>query len=446
MAFSLQTRKLTYRLDSNNTPADERNPLSCTGLRLVLDPSRNVNLCGLQSQEFFQAFSYSRSEIGSSVKEAAIEFDLPLLNDKFLARDVSLNGAVRYTNYSTSGSVNTWKVGLDWKFNDSLSFRGTRSRDIRAPTLYELFAPTVVGNNNLRDPLTNTLLDNSVIVNGVRIGPATTFQVSNPNLKPEIGDTTTLGFVYRPGWAQGLSVSIDGYFINVRDAIIALNGANGPTALACPQSGGSSFICELVTRPLGCCNSTAANSATAYYTKNFNLARQWTQGADLEINYTHDLLNRPFNVRLLTSFQPNNVLFNPVLGKIDNAGFQGSNPIWRATLVAGMSLTENLKVSVQQRWRNSMTWTPKQYAPLNTLVVVNVGPISPQYYTNLNVGYALKRDGLGQADFYLNVANLFDRAPVIAGGVPGNFPGNTAPVIGDDLVGRYYTLGFRYKL
>jgi outer membrane receptor protein involved in Fe transport len=441
MALSAQFRKLSYRLDSSSVPSDAANPLVCTGLRLAT--------CGTQSQTYFQASSYSRAPVSVTVREAALEFDLPLLTDKPFAQDVSLNSAVRYTNYSTSGSVNTWKVGLDWKITDTLSIRGTRSRDIRAPTLFELYRPTVVGNNNIVDPLTGVVLNGGTInpATGLPIGSATTYTTGNANLKPEIGDTTTLGLVYRPGWAPGLSLALDSYYINIKDAILQLDGANGPTALACSSSGGTSPVCSLITRPINCCSQAPGNSATAYYATGVNIARNYTRGADLEVNYSSHLFNKPYNLRLLTSYQPKNVVVNPITGGwIDNAGFYGSNPTWRATLVAGFSLTENFKISVQERWRNSMSWTPKQYAPLATLVLLNAPPISSVFYTNLNMGYTFKNLWGGQAEAYANIQNLFDREAPIASGLQTGFPGNPGPVAADDIIGRYYTLGFRYRL
>jgi iron complex outermembrane receptor protein len=80
-------------------------------------------------------------KVSQTVKEAALEFDAPLVKDAPLMQSLSINGAARYTDYDTSGDYWTWKIGFDWRINDVLRLRGTKSRDIRAPTLYELFAP-----------------------------------------------------------------------------------------------------------------------------------------------------------------------------------------------------------------------------------------------------------------------------------------------------------------
>lgn len=64
---------------------------------------------------------------------------VPLLRDAPLAKSVDFNGAVRRTDYSLSGVATTWKAGLTWQIDSALKIRGTRSRDIRAPNINDLF-------------------------------------------------------------------------------------------------------------------------------------------------------------------------------------------------------------------------------------------------------------------------------------------------------------------
>jgi outer membrane receptor protein involved in Fe transport len=441
VALSAQSRKSTYRVDSSFEPAGPGNVLNCAGLRLVT--------CNAASQSYFQGFSYSRAEKAVSVKEAALEFDLPLLADKFLARDVSLSGAFRYTNYSTSGNVNSWKAGLDWKLTDTLTFRGTRSRDIRAPTLHELYAPGAVGSYNGRDFWANVTLDGAA----GRPNPAVTFGIGNEKLTPELANTTTLGFVYRPTWAQNLSVALDYYYISVKDAIINKNGTDEATMVACATSGGTSSVCSLIVRALDCCTQSAANYAVRLINGPVNVARQWTEGADLEINYSGNLLAKPYNLRLLTSYQPHNVQEDPLaISIIDYAGTTevaaSANAKLRASLIASMSLTDKLKVSVLERWRDRLDWYGKrilQPPGANIPIVTNSNGVASVAFTNLNVSYTA---GVlsGQSEFFLNVQNLFDREPPVYAGTGAPFPGNVGTFAGDDGVGRFYTLGFRYKL
>jgi outer membrane receptor protein involved in Fe transport len=437
MALSAQWRRLTYGQDSSTVKNSPLNPLNCTGLRFLT--------CTTASQQWQQVSSASSADVSQDVKEAALEFDMPLLKDKPLARDVSLNAAVRYTNYSTSGSVYTWKAGVDWKFSDSFSFRGTRSRDIRAPTLFDLYAPAILGSSAAPDVLTGVIPDGVTVASDGKVYPrATTSTQGNPLLKPEVGNTTTAGIVYRPGWAQGLSLSLDAFVINLSDAIASQNGNNNNSVQACVNSGGTSPLCQLIVRPIDCCSKAPANTATAFYSAGVNLASQWTEGADMEINYASRWRDKPYSLRLLTSYQPHNVQDNPLTGRVENAGYFGSSPILRSSLLASISPRENWKVSILERWRHSMLWVPRQSAPLPTLVVA-MPDISPVFYTNLNVGYTLKRDGGDQIELYTNITNLFDREPPVSAAYNNVQPGSFGVVPGDDVIGRFYTIGFRYR-
>ncbi|HWK50374.1 MAG TPA: TonB-dependent receptor, partial [Steroidobacter sp.] len=73
------------------------------------------------------------------VIEGFLESVAPLVNKKPWAYSLDLNGAVRWTNYSSSGEVMTWKLGATYSPVRNLTLRGTRSRDIRAPNLNDLF-------------------------------------------------------------------------------------------------------------------------------------------------------------------------------------------------------------------------------------------------------------------------------------------------------------------
>src|SRR5262249_14568355 len=78
-----------------------------------------------------------------NVTEGYAESVVPLLRGVPLAKSVDFNGSVRRTHYDrsspTSGSsdvsTTTYKVGLTWQVIDSFRFRGTKSRDIRAPNV-----------------------------------------------------------------------------------------------------------------------------------------------------------------------------------------------------------------------------------------------------------------------------------------------------------------------
>jgi hypothetical protein len=67
------------------------------------------------------------------VKEAYAELNAPLLSDLPLINLLELNGAVRFSDYSTSGSTTTFKAGVNYKPFQDLRFRATFAEGFRAP-------------------------------------------------------------------------------------------------------------------------------------------------------------------------------------------------------------------------------------------------------------------------------------------------------------------------
>src|SRR3546814_2863737 len=79
----------------------------------------------------------------------------PLAADQSWANSRELNGAGSLTDYSTSGTVTSWKVGGTWEVNGDIRFRATRSRDIRAPSMAELFSGATTAQFSPFDPVIN---------------------------------------------------------------------------------------------------------------------------------------------------------------------------------------------------------------------------------------------------------------------------------------------------
>ena len=63
---------------------------------------------------------------GYDVKEAYAELNAPLLADVPFADLLELNGAVRFSDYSNSGSTTTFKAGANWKPIEDLRLRVSR--------------------------------------------------------------------------------------------------------------------------------------------------------------------------------------------------------------------------------------------------------------------------------------------------------------------------------
>ncbi|MBC2665378.1 TonB-dependent receptor [Novosphingobium flavum] len=393
---------------------------NCTGL--------NFNCTSTST--LYQTTANNLPKVSQIVWEGAVEANVPLLKDSALGRSMTVNGAARYTSYKTSGNYVTWKLGLDWQLTDTLRLRATRSRDIRAPSLNELFAPRTVAVSLLQDLLTSTAPTVPLYSGG------------NPGLKAEIGHTTTAGIVWKP--SPAFSIALDGYHIRITDALSNERGNLAANQQACYASGGASPYCLLQVRPNGFTDTSIANQVQAFYSRNINLAEIKAYGLDLEVNYQGELFARPFSTRLFVNHQPK-LTFRTTNSVLEHAGVAydtGSlypSPKWSATALFHIKPTDSFSVDVMERWRSTLT---HQVSPAQ----IWTNPLVPSFYTtNLNLNWTVE-GGRGKFDFFVNVQNLLDRTPPPAAYYnspqPGQFGGWA---IGDDPMGRYFTFGVRWR-
>ena len=172
------------------------------------------------------------------VKEGFVELILPLLSDLPFAKSVSIEGAVRSSDYSTIGNVMSWKFGGTWQINDSLSLRSVFARANRAPNNIELFSRGLGGQGGLDDPCDNVTATStgtyddtcrqdptvaSIIADeGIFLDEGGQVQqptFGNGDLKEETADTLTAGIVITPSAIPHLNIAIDYYDIDIKDAI-----------------------------------------------------------------------------------------------------------------------------------------------------------------------------------------------------------------------------------
>src|SRR3546814_622010 len=74
------------------------------------------------------------------VKEVFGEVRLPILSDRPFFHRLELNGAARYSDYSTVGGVFSWNAGAEWEPIRGVKFRGGYAEANRAPNIFELFS------------------------------------------------------------------------------------------------------------------------------------------------------------------------------------------------------------------------------------------------------------------------------------------------------------------
>ena len=419
VAVSGEYRWLSLR--NNSSVPDPTKAPDCSGLR----PSSN---CGATMWQHDVTASMKAKQ---NVKEIAGEILIPILADLPMVKLLEANLAARYTDYSTSGSVETWKLGGTWQVNDELRVRGTRSKDIRAPTLQDLFAPLALRPLGFNDSHTNTTRNINMYSQG------------NPNLVPEVAKTTTVGVVYQPLWIPRFSLAVDFYKIDIDNAITIQAASNGNVQRECLNSGGVSPFCALFERPLPFENRTPDNFPTKVYETRLNAARNWTKGVDVEANYRFDLADvyssapGSLGLRLLVGYQP--ILKSQTIRTVaptDQAGIAGLSK-YRVNFDLDYDVGP-LSVNLTQRWQS------KQLPTDPTLFVDEREDIPAYAYTDITVAYELEVAGRTVNPF-LTVENLFNKKPPITGGGSNNtVPGLFFPSpVGFDVIGRYFTVGLR---
>jgi outer membrane receptor protein involved in Fe transport len=353
-----------------------------------------------------------------SVKEGFVETVVPLLADKPLARSLELNAAVRYADYSVSGGVASWKVGLNYKPTENLRFRVTRSRDVRAPNLNELYTQGTNAVAQIIDP-TNSTQGNAIIS-----------QRGSVALTPERANTLTLGVVYEPQWAPGLRLSVDGYDISVEGVITTLGAQD--TVNRC--AAGATNLCQYVIR-------NGANTITSVLTPFLNLASLKTRGIDFEAAYRTRLGNSgALSLRLLATYVDRLTTDDGAI-KIDVAGETGGFrvggvPHWSAT---GIATYENGPFSVSGQLRYI---GPGVYDATATAATINDNRIPARLYTQLSGSYTILRSANDRKlELYGVIDNLFDVDPPAAPNATQSFT-NAALF---DVIGRSFKFGLRFK-
>jgi iron complex outermembrane recepter protein len=437
LAVGVEWRRQTLDLTSNADPATlvgtATDKATFDAQTAAIRAAYFAGLRGVPSSALY----YWLTNVGvargkQTIKEAYAELAVPILKDTPFFQELSLNGAARITDYSTSGTVKTWKIGGVWRPVSDLLFRAGYSRDIRAPNLFELFRGDQSAVSIINDPL----------VNGVGSGQnVNVAQLSggNRNLKPEIAKTLTIGGVLQPSFMRGFSLAVDYYSIKLNGAIDALGAQQ--IVNNCSASGGTAPECSLITRA----TSSPTSPLTLIRISDANIAFIKTAGLDIDASYRTELGNGNLGIRLYANY----------LDKFDTAQFTGaptlhyaginvvgSNPVgyphWRGSLQLDYQIGGFGATITEQYIGKMRLGIPG--SPQNFLGDTSVSPVG---YTDLSLRYDIKQGG-GTVQIFGVVNNLFDKKPPL---IPGITPGVNLPTnIGVyDTVGRAFTAGVRFN-
>lgn len=411
-----------------------------------------------------------------SVTEVYLETLVPVVKDAPLMKSLNLGLGYRYSDYSLSGGVSTYKSDFDWTIVTGFTLRGGYSKAIRAPSLADLFTPAALISVTLGTPAPNNRNGDPCDVrssyrqgpNGAQVRelclaqgvPASiidsyTFtntnvfptSLGNTELDPEQASTYTIGITWRSPFSSGLAsdlqLSVDYYDIRVTDAIgtvpftTSLSNCFNGDNVSNPTYSPDNIFCGAITRNALGQISQESKSQTlnlaSYRTKGVDVQADWSFGlgaiglddryGSLSISFLGTWLDK----FLIQTFDtaPSLDFAGATQGSITNSVL----PDWKSVT----TLTYRRGgVSVGLRWRYLAS--VHDVSQVTTVGSTTPGVPSMEYF-DLNARWNTE---LFSQDIELRagVNNLFDEDIPQVGPVRGNTDPSTY-----DIIGRTYYMG-----
>jgi len=362
----------------------------------------------------------------NTVREAYGELQVPLLALDS-GQTITTNLGFRKSDYKTSGSVDSWKIGLDVQVIEDLRWRFTKSRDVREPNLSERYF-TGAGGGTINVPQFGGAVNNSLTI----------LPSPNPGLQTEQGDTVTTGIVYTPSfaeWIDGVQLAVDWFEIDL-DQSIGLYG--GQAIVNDCYNTQNAYACSLVKR------DPVTNQVQQILNVQTNSGGAQTRGVDVELQYSTEFdffssLPESFNVRAMVGYLDERST-TTAAGIYTDFVKRISTPEYTALVTAnynigdyGIMLQSTYYDSTLSNGNNEALTGPNS----NWVEGVDVddNTVASQTIVNLGLTYGREMEGGGEWLLGFNVNNLFDRDPPIIAGTGGQALSNS-----HDQFGRRYQL------
>ncbi|MBS0418785.1 MAG: TonB-dependent receptor [Proteobacteria bacterium] len=398
----------------------------------------------LDEARAYFAGNFTASHGQYTVTEGFAETVIPLAKDASWAKSFDLNAAARATDYSTAGYVTTWKAGATYAPISDIKFRVTRSRDIRAPNLSDLFNAGRSGTVSITDPAT-----------GIATTVAARTQ-GNPNLTPEKADTTGVGVVFSPTWLRGFGASIDFYNIQIKDAISTLN----PQQYVDRCFAGQTALCAFIERD-------SNNLIDFVAVQPANVLSQNARGIDFEASYNLPLSNiyarwsGDIAVRGLLSYlmsletvDDKTTIQGAGVNSDRGSAFGPASGLYAPHMKYLVSVTYSngpISGTVTARgvgsgkYNNALVQCASA-CPISTDTnpTIDNNHIKGVTYFDLELGYKLFDE---KAELFFAAENALNTAPAFVAGDPSqNFYNGQGATAVYDTLGRIFRAGFRFKL
>jgi outer membrane receptor protein involved in Fe transport len=389
--------------------------------------------------------------------EVFTEVNIPILRDMAFAKELTFEGAYRWSDASIGGKYETYKYGAQWEPVEGLRFRAMKNRAVRSPVLAEVTGLSQTA-GVVDDPCINYgLSSNSVLqANCAALGiPANYdpplavkqnvqgFVGGNPDLKPEEADTFTYGFVVQAGRfdfvpevLSNLTISVDRFEIEMTGLINTLGRQNIAELCYGLPTGQREVFCSQVTRGADPSVPGANYVLTDVDDQYQNIAALDISGVDLEINYGVELGRLYAGLDNWGSLSINSIwtfydkasqVPAPGLDPIDLLGAAGGSTSDQGWLETQGNTNINWTVG---RFRTS--WTARfvgeaKSAPADLYGEEAVVTIGSRWYHDMSVRFAVN----DQVEVYGGINNVFDKDPPF-------FPSSQSGTQALDTIPAYY--------
>ncbi|WP_075794897.1 TonB-dependent receptor plug domain-containing protein [Massilia putida] len=456
LAYVMSTGQATYGSTVNSATADITGelfdlPAGPIGVAAGLE-HRSVR--GYDRPGQFEQSGYSTDLAGNAtvgkyaVREAYLEFNVPLLKNKPFAQLLSVDIASRYSDYSNFGNTTNSKASVMWKPVRDLLARGTYAQGFRAPTLSDTFGGGQQAYDSYLDACDskygeaarNPAAAARCAAAGVPAGfrqlnqagspvPAGGAQTpvpfnagaGNDSLQPETATTKTAGLVYSPGWLNGASVALDWFDIHVKNRITAVTATYEINQC---YVGGVQAFCDRIKR------DPATGMIASLSRGNANLGELRTRGVDLTVAYRFPRTAAgQFNVRSESTYTDTfRIKSNATANWENDAGEFTYNRVksnltldwnlgnWSATLAS--RYYSGVKVHCWSAANNEECSNPNDPASWGT----GYTKLGAMVYSDLSIGYALP----WKAKLLAGANNVFDRKPRIVYDANSSFANGTS--------------------
>ena len=418
---------------------------------------------------------------GFNVTEFFGEVIAPLVEDKPFFRNLTIEGGIRQSRYKIDATGNpsfnatTWKAGGSWEPIADFKVRGNYQRAVRAPNISELFAPVSTYLVNLTvdpcagaAPTSNANLAAICLAQGAPAavigsianpasGQPNATGGGNPNIRPEVADTFTVGAILTPRTlVEGLTISVDYFNIKINQAITEATPAD--ILSACfgniTAASATSTACTSIRRSTTTGRLSGSSATVAGLPQPLtNAGRIATDGIDLTDDYRRDLGFAKLNLNFQGTWTNSNTFqASPSSVVRECVGYYSANCLtiqpkfaWnqRTTLTFG-----DVDLSLLWRHIDAVRYEPG-LTPLFSGTITGNTPIAGQVwnfnrikaYNYLDLGTRIR--ATENFELSILVTNLLDKQPPIVGSNAGSTSfnsGNTYPST-YDTVGR----GFRVQ-